>query len=170
MFICFTPKSLKRDKSCAKLGLSGKAVTGMIVSTKGRYALSVMMDLAEHNTGEYLLLNDIAARQGISEKYLEGIMAVLSKAGFVRSLRGRGGGYRLARSPEEYTVGSVLKLTEGSLAPVSCTRERGAPCGRAAECRMFPMWAQLDRMISDYLEGITVADLVREGGGDHYVI
>ncbi len=164
-------ENLNDHKSCVKLGLSGKAVTGMIVSTKGRYALSVMMDLAEHNTGEYLLLNDIAARQGISEKYLEGIMASLSKAGLVHSLRGRGGGYRLAKSPEEYTVGGILKLTEGSLAPVSCTEGRGASCARAAECRMYPMWARLDRMIFDYFEGITVADLVREGGGgDNYVI
>ena len=143
----------------------------MIVSTKGRYALSVMMDLSEHSAGEYLPLNDIALRQGISEKYLEGIMATLSKAGLVLSLRGRGGGYRLAKSPEEYTVGGILKLTEGSLAPVSCIEGQNAPCSRAAECRMFPMWAKLDRMISDYFESISVADLVREGGGGgNYVI
>ncbi|HWQ59133.1 MAG TPA: Rrf2 family transcriptional regulator [Clostridia bacterium] len=142
----------------------------MIVSTKGRYALSVMMDLAEHNTGEYLLLMDIAARQGISEKYLEGIMSVLSKNGLVLSLRGRGGGYMLIKSPEEYTVGSILKLTEGSLSPVSCTEGQGAQCARASECRMFPMWAKLDRMIEEYFEGITIADLVREGGGGNYVI
>ncbi len=140
----------------------------MIVSAKGRYALAVMMDLALHNTGDYLLLNDIASRQGISEKYLEGIMAVLSKSGLVLSLRGRGGGYKLLKTPAEYSVGSILKLTEGSLAPVSCAE--GA-CARAAECRMYPMWANLDRMIGDYFESITIADLVAEGNAaDHYVI
>ncbi len=142
----------------------------MIVSTKGRYALSVMMDLAEHNTGEYALLNDIAERQGISEKYLEGIMAVLSKNGLVRSLRGRGGGYMLAKAPEEYTVGSILKLTETSLASVSCTEEKGEQCRKAAECRMYPMWEKLDSMILEYFESVTVADLIAGGGADNYVI
>jgi Rrf2 family protein len=140
----------------------------MIVSTKGRYALAVMMDLAEHNTGEYLLLDDIASRQGISEKYLEGIMAVLSKGGVVLSLRGRGGGYKLSKAPDAYTVGDILKLTEGSLAPVSCAE--GA-CARAAECRMYPMWAKLDAMIGDFFNGITIADLLAgENAADHYVI
>ena len=107
----------------------------MMVSTKGRYALRVMIDLAEHNTGEPLLLMDIAKRQGISEKYLEGIMAVLSKHGFVNAQRGRGGGYKLARSPEDYTVWSILTLIEGPLVPVSCLENEVNSCERAAECR-----------------------------------
>lgn len=145
----------------------------MIVSTKGRYALSVMMDLAERGADEggYALLMDIAARQGISEKYLEGIMSVLSKSGLVLAQRGRGGGYKLAKAPAEYTVGGILKLTEGSLSPVSCTDGKGSGCFKASECRMYPMWARLEQMIGDYFEGITIADLINEGGGaDNYMI
>ncbi|MEA5011939.1 MAG: Rrf2 family transcriptional regulator [Angelakisella sp.] len=142
----------------------------MMVSTKGRYALRVMIDLAEHNTGDYIVLMDIAKRQSISEKYLEGILATLSKGGLVFALRGRGGGYKLAKAPESYTVGSILKLTEGTLAPVACLEEEGKSCDRAAECRTLPMWQKLDKMIDDFFEGITLADLLRENNADHYVI
>ncbi len=142
----------------------------MMVSTKGRYALRVMIDLAEHNTGDYIVLMDIAKRQNISEKYLEGILATLSKGGLVFALRGRGGGYKLAKAPESYTVGSILKLTEGTLAPVACLEEEGKACDRAAECRTLPMWQKLDKMIDDFFEGITLADLLRENNADHYVI
>ncbi len=140
-----------------------------MVSTKGRYALRVMIDLAEHNTGEPLLLMDVAKRQGISEKYLEGIMAVLSKHGFVSAQRGRGGGYRLSRKPEEYTVGSILRLIEGPLAPVSCLESEKNTCPRASECRTLPMWQKLDSLINDYLDSVTLADLAVQEGGDYVI-
>jgi Rrf2 family protein len=134
----------------------------MMISTKGRYALRVMIDLAEHNTGEYIPLTDIAARQEISEKYLESIIAVLSKSGFLKALRGKGGGYKLARAPEDYTVGSILKLTEGSLAPVACLENNPNACSRAPHCRTLKMWTKLNGMIDSFFEGITVADLLLE--------
>ena len=143
----------------------------MMVSTKGRYALRVMIDLAEHNSGDYIVLMDIAKRQDISEKYLEGILATLSKGGFVSALRGRGGGYKLARPAESYTVGSILKLMEGSLAPVACLENKGHGCERAAECRTLPLWTKLYHLVDDYLESVTLADLVQENSGsDNYVI
>lgn len=143
----------------------------MLISTKGRYALRVMVDLAEHNTGNYIVLMDIAQRQNISEKYLEGILATLSKGGLVSALRGRGGGYKLTKAPEDYSVGSILKLTEGSLAPVACLEHRDSPCERAAECRTLPLWAKLDKLIDDYLESVSLADLLQgDAGADNYVI
>ncbi|MEA4816077.1 MAG: RrF2 family transcriptional regulator [Lachnospiraceae bacterium] len=143
----------------------------MMISTKGRYALRVMLDLAEHNTGEYIVLMDIANRQEISEKYLEGILSTLSKAGFVFALRGRGGGYKLAKAPELYTVGSIIKLTEGSLAPVACLDKDAPACRRAAECRTLPLWAKLNKLIDDFLEGTTLADLLEEDPSvNNYVI
>lgn len=107
----------------------------MKISTRGRYAIRVMLDLAEHNTGEYIPLMDIAKRQEISEKYLEAIVASLSKNGFVRSLRGKGGGYQLLKDPSEYTIGSILRLTEGSLAPVACLEHDPNQCERIAVCK-----------------------------------
>ncbi len=142
----------------------------MMISTKGRYALRVMVDLAEHNIDAYIPLKDIAERQEISQKYLESIMAVLSKTGFVDALHGKGGGYRLNRSPNEYTVGSLLKLTEGTLAPVACLEKEHNKCDRASNCRTLPMWAELDRLINNYLEGITVGDLARNISSGEYVI
>lgn len=142
----------------------------MMVSTKGRYALRVMIDLAEHNTRDYIPLADIAKRQEISEKYLESIVGVLSKKGLVESLRGKGGGYRLNRSPEEYTVASILKVTEGSLAPVACLENEVNTCSRAAECRTIDMWTRLYKMIDDFFEGITIADLIRPDDGGNYII
>ena len=128
----------------------------MKISTRGRYAIRVMLDLAEHNTGEYIPLMDIAKRQEISEKYLEAIVSTLSKNGYVLALRGKGGGYRLAKSPEEYTVGSILKLAEGSLAPVACLDDEPNQCPRAAECKTLKMWEGLYQMIEDYFDGITL--------------
>ena len=142
----------------------------MMVSTKGRYALRVMIDLAEHNTRDYIPLADIAKRQEISEKYLESIVGVLSKKGLVESLRGKGGGYRLNRSPEEYTVASILKVTEGSLAPVACLENEVNTCSRAAECRTIDMWTKLYKLIDDFFEGVTIADLIRPDDGGNYVI
>ena len=143
----------------------------MMISTKGRYALRVMIDLAEHNVGEYIPLKDIAERQMISEKYLESIISVLAKAGFLAGLRGKGGGYKLTRPPEAYTVGSILKLTEGSLAPVSCLEQKPNTCSRAEECRTLPLWEKLDTLIDNFLESYTVADLANNGEqGDNFVI
>ena len=134
----------------------------MIVSTKGRYALRVMVSFAQRGGEEYIPLKEIAEKEGISQKYLESIMTVLSKAGFVDAVHGKGGGYRLNRSPEEYTVGSILKLTEGSLSAVSCTSQGAAACSRSECCNALPMWEKLDRMIDEFFEGITIADLLKE--------
>ena len=114
----------------------------MIVSTKGRYALRVMIDLAEHQTERYVPLKEVAARQEISEKYLENILKVLVQNGFLEGLRGKGGGYRLTRSPDQYTVAEILVLTEGNLAPVSCLAPGAAPCERMANCRTYNMWKE----------------------------
>ena len=143
----------------------------MRISTKGRYALRVMIDLAEHNSGNYIPLKDIVARQEISQKYLEGIMTDLSKAGFLDGQHGKGGGYKLNRSPDNITVGEVLRIAEGDLAPIACLGENADPCSRAAECRTLPMWEKLYTMIRDYFDGITLADLmINDSEGNNYVI
>ena len=134
----------------------------MIVSAKGRYALRVMVCLAQRSSEEYIPLKEIAEKEGISQKYLESIMTTLSKAGFVDAVHGKGGGYRLNRSPSEYTVGSILKLTEGGLTAVSCTSQGAAACSRKECCEAKPMWDKLDQMINDFFEGITIADLLKE--------
>ena len=134
----------------------------MIVSTKGRYALRVMVCFAQRGGEEYIPLKEIAEAEGISQKYLESIMTVLSKAGFVDAVHGKGGGYRLNRAPAEYTIGSILKLTEGSLAVASCTTQGAAACSRSECCQALPMWERLDRMIDDFFEGITLADLLAD--------
>ena len=135
----------------------------MIVSTKGRYALRVMVSFAQRDSEEYIPLKEIAVEEEISQKYLESIMTVLSKAGFVDAVHGKGGGYRLNRKPEEYTIGSILKLTEGSLAAVSCTAQGASACSRTECCQAKPMWDKLDKMIDDFFEGITLADLLKDG-------
>ena len=132
----------------------------MKISTKGRYAVRVMLDLALNNNGECIKVKEIAARQGISEKYLEQIIAVLNKAGYVKSVRGPQGGYSLQRRPEEYTVGMILRLTEGDLASVSCTSSSTGPCKNIATCPTHPVWQKLDSIINDYLDGITLAQLL----------
>lgn len=143
----------------------------MKISTKGRYAIRVMIDLAQHNTGEFIPLMDIANRQEISEKYLESIVAMLSKNDFLISLRGKGGGYKLAKSPDEYTVLSILLCTEGSLAPVACLEKKPNKCPKAAECLTLPMWENFEKVVCDYFQGITIADLANtDNGVDSYVI
>ena len=132
----------------------------MKISTRGRYAIRVMLDLAEHNNGEYIPLMDIAKRQEISEKYLESIVSVLSKQKFVKALRGKGGGYRLVRTPAEYTIGSILRLTEGSLAPVACLEHDPNQCERIAVCKTLKMWEGAYKVITEYFDGITIADLL----------
>ena len=130
----------------------------MLVSTKGRYALRVMLELAQDDSAAYLPLPAIAERQGISEKYLESIISVLSKAGLVDGLRGKGGGYRLTKSPEEYTLASILHATEGSLAAVACLEDHAPECARAGQCPTRPIWEKLNNLIEDYLGSITLAD------------
>lgn len=143
----------------------------MLISTKGRYALRVMIDLAEHRSDDFISLKGIAQRQEISEKYLESIIRMLVKARVLESLRGKGGGYRLKKAPEAYTVGSILRLTEESLAPVACLEEGADTCPKQAKCRTLPLWQGLDKVIHDYLENVTIADLMAHGpAGDDYVI
>ena len=143
----------------------------MIVSTKGRYALRVMIDLAEHQAERYVPLKEVAARQDISEKYLENILKVLVQNGFLEGLRGKGGGYRLTRSPDQYTVAEILLLTEGSLAPVSCLTPGAPACERMANCRTYTMWKGLNDLIADYFGKITLADLAApEQAGNDYGI
>ena len=136
----------------------------MKISTRGRYALRVMIDLVEHTNGEYTPLMDVAKRQEISEKYLESIVAALTKSGLLISLRGKGGGYKLARKPEEYSVGEILHVTEGMLAPLPCVLNDGADCPRAAGCKTISMWKGLYDVIENYLAGVTLASLARDGG------
>ena len=131
----------------------------MRVSTRGRYALRLMLDLAMNNTGEPVRLKDVAKRQEISETYLEQIISILNKAGCVKSVRGPAGGYSLKRKPEEYTVGMILRLTEGSLAPVDCV-EDGTDCGRADQCVTVLLWKKLNDAINGVVDNITLADLV----------
>lgn len=136
----------------------------MMVSTKGRYALRVMIDLAEHGNGKYIAMKSVAERQEISLKYLERILRSLVSATLIEGVHGKGGGYRLTRAPQEYSVREILQQTEGSLAPVACLECGAEVCRRAAGCRTLPMWTELDRLVSDYLEKITLADLVETGG------
>lgn len=143
----------------------------MLISTKGRYALRVMIDLAEHQTDGYIPLKEVAGRQDISEKYLETIIKLLVKANLLSGLRGKGGGYKLTRTPEQYTIGSILRLTEDSLAPVACLEPGASVCSKAGECRTLHMWQGLDKVINEYLDNFTLADLVKSGAsGDNYVI
>lgn len=133
----------------------------MMISTRGRYALRVMIDLAQQNNDGYVPLKEIAARQEISEKYLENILKMLVKGRILTGLRGKGGGYRLNKAPKEYTVTEILELTEESLAPVSCLENDAEPCSRASECRTLGMWKGLDQLIRNYFDNITLADLIR---------
>ena len=133
----------------------------MIVSTKGRYALRVMIDLAENSKQERIPLKEIAERQEVSQKYIEAIMTILSKHGFVDAVHGKGGGYRLNKKPEEYRVGDILRLTEGSLSPVACLEAGAEECPRKAECRTLPMWTKLDELVEGYLDSVRLSDLMR---------
>ena len=132
----------------------------MKISTKGRYAVRVMLDLAMNNTGECIKVKEIAGRQGISEKYLEQIIAVLNKAGYVKSVRGAQGGYRLAKNPEDYTVGMILRLTEGSMAPVSCLEEGADICERCDTCETLQVWKDIYDAVNRVIDGVTLADLL----------
>lgn len=142
----------------------------MMVSTRGRYALRVLIDLAEHNDGSYIPMKDVAQRQELSLKYLERILPALTKNKLVIGIHGKGGGYRLSRAPDEYKVGEILRLLEGSLAPVSCLEQGAEPCKRAAECRTLKMWTGFFKLTNEYFDGITIADLMRTEIENDYVI
>ena len=132
----------------------------MMISTKGRYAMRVMIDLAEHGGDGYVAMKEVAERQQISLKYLEKILPALVAEGLVEGVHGKGGGYRLTRKPEEYTAGEILRVAEGELVPVACMLCGAEPCKRAAECRTLPMWNKLGSVVGNYLDGVTVADLI----------
>ena len=133
-----------------------------MISTRGRYALRVMIDLAEH-AGGFTPMKEVAARQGISLKYLEQIMPALSKTGLVEGIHGKGGGYRLTRSPEEYTAGEILRVTEGDLAPVACLACGAEPCARSESCKTVPLWRGFQALTNDYFDGVTLASLAESG-------
>ena len=133
----------------------------MMVSTRGRYALRVLIDLAENSEGGYIPMKAVAERQGLSLKYIERIMPLLTKGDLVEGVHGKGGGYRLKREPKDITAGEVLRLTEGDLAPVDCAGCTDEPCARAGECRTKPMWSGLKHLVNDYFDGITLADLMK---------
>ena len=141
-----------------------------MISTRGRYAIRLLADLAEHNSGAYIPLKEIADRQEISQKYIEKFIPTLTKAGLIEGQHGKGGGYRLTRAPEKYTILEILRLTEVDLAPVACLAENAEPCARAAECRTLPMWKRYNELTEQYFNGITLADLLHESGGNEYVI
>lgn len=145
----------------------------MKISTKGRYALRMMIDLAEHQGDGYVALKDIAERQEISKKYLEQIVPILNRSDILKTNRGYQGGYRLAKAPKDYTVGLILRLTEGSLAPVACAQQDPVECPRSSECVTLPIWRGLSRVINEYLDGITLQDILdkqREMYSNDYVI
>lgn len=134
----------------------------MTISTRGRYALHVMIYLAENSNGEYIAMKKIAEKKKISLKYLERILPVLTQNGIVEGIQGKGGGYRLTRKPEEYKVGEILRLTEGNLAPVACLECGSAPCEKRGECRTLPMWTELHKVICNYLDSVLLSDLMKK--------
>ncbi len=139
----------------------------MKISTKGRYALRIMADLAIHDNGKYIRLKEISERQAITLKYLEQIMSLLTKAGYVKSYRGNSGGYMLARKPEEYTVGEILRTTEGSLSPIACLEDTPNRCPRNEECTTLFFWEGMWKVINEYVDSITLADLVKQSQATH---
>lgn len=145
----------------------------MKISTKGRYALRMLIDLAEHQNTGFVALKDVADRQNISKKYLEQIVPILNRGNILKTSRGFQGGYMLAKSPDHYTIGQILRLTEGSLAPVSCVEESPISCERSANCSTLPIWQGLNRVINEYLDGITLQDaldLQKERYANDYTI
>ncbi len=133
----------------------------MMISTRGRYALRVLSDLATQRPGEYIPMKDIAQRQGISLKYLERILPALSKGGIIEGLQGKGGGYRLAKEPQECKIGDILRLTEGDLAPVACLEKGAKPCQRASECSTLSLWQEFYELVNDFFDGKTLKDIIK---------
>ena len=143
----------------------------MMISTRGRYALRVLVDMAEHQSAGYVPLKEIAERQEISEKYLESIVKALVKEGVLIGLRGKGGGYRLSKAPDQFVVGDILRLMEGTLAPVACLDKDSPPCKRMVGCRTLPLWQGLDQVITEYLDKFTLEDLMAKDNVEYdYII
>ncbi len=136
-----------------------------MISTRGRYAIRVLLDLAEHDNGGYIPLKDVASRQEISKKYLEIIVKDLVSGGLVVGASGKGGGYKLCRRPEEYPIGEILERMEGPLSPVACLSDGAAPCPRASACETLPLWAEYDKLTHDFFYGRFLSDLMRQSGG-----
>lgn len=134
----------------------------MMISTRGRYALRVMIDLAEHSGNGYIAMKSVAERQEISLKYMEKILPLLVSAKLIEGVHGKGGGYRLTRSPKDYPIGEILRLTEGSLAPVACLDCGAETCSRTTECRTLPMWSELNKRINEYLDSVTLESLMQK--------
>lgn len=134
----------------------------MKISTKGRYAIRVMLDIAMHDDGKFIPLKDIAKRQDLTVKYLEQIISLLNKAGYLQSLRGNAGGYRLSKKPDEYIVGDILRITEGDLAPIPCLKNDVNTCKRVNECLTLPFWQGLDKVINEYVNSVTIQDLIND--------
>ena len=132
----------------------------MKVSTKGRYAIRIMLDLAVNNTGEFIPLKDVSERQGITLKYLEQIIILLKRSGYLKSSRGNGGGYKLAKDPKDYTLGDILRTTEGNLSPIACLEDEENACPRSIACPTLGFWMGLDEVINNYVDGITLQDLL----------
>ena len=141
-----------------------------MISTKGRYSIRILLDLAQHHNGRFIPMKDVAARQDISLKYIERLTPALKAAGLIESVHGIGGGYRLTRLPEDYTLWEILSLAEGDLAPVACLQEHAEPCERAAECRTLPVWEVYYKLTQEYFSKITLADLLDAPTADNYVI
>ena len=141
-----------------------------MISTRGRYALRVLIDLAEHGGQQYLPMKEVASRQEISLKYLERILPLLTKSGYVEGQHGKGGGYRLKKTPQDIRVGDVLRLTEGDLAPVACLIPGADPCNFAHECRTLEMWKDYFRLTNTFFDGITIADLMKTSYDSDYII
>lgn len=141
-----------------------------MISTKGRYSIRILLDLAIHRNGEYIPMKDVAERQGISLKYIERILPVLKENGLIDSVHGKGGGYKLTREPDQYTLWEILRLTEGDLAPVACLKDGAPSCDKAAECRTLPVWKNYYKMTVNYFSGITLADLMDVDLSENYVI
>lgn len=145
----------------------------MKISTKGRYALRMLIDLAEHSNDGFISLKDIAERQGVSKKYLEQIVPILNRSDVLQTNRGFQGGYKLAQAPDKYTVGTILRLTEGSLSPVPCLDQNPIKCERSKDCATLPIWQGLKKVINDYLDSITLQDILdhqRELYSNDYII
>ena len=141
-----------------------------MISTKGRYSVRILLDLAEHRNGDYIPMKEVAARQEISLKYIEKLTPALRNAGMIESSHGIGGGYRLTKEPDQYTLWDILRLSEGDMAPVSCLQDGAAPCSRAAECRTLPVWIDYYALTREYFSKITLADLLKLPSADNYVI
>lgn len=155
-------ENLKRREICSIIHISKVSyeVNNLKISTKGRYALRMMLDLAEHKNEGYISLKDIAERQNISKKYLEQIVPLLNKSGVLRTTRGFQGGYMLAKKPDKYTVGDILRITEGSMAPVACLDDEMNLCEREAECMTLDVWKGLYEVVNNYLDSITLQDIL----------